>query len=106
MKGSKILFWKSKRRRYPNDLFDNLTSLVPDGRVYNASSVNGIFRYLEMQKCNIVPILVHQLNCPDNAPRRQLCVERVSSLSVLIRRSSLPHLKQGENSLLVRFLML
>ena len=63
---------KAKEEGIQTIFFDNLTSLVPDGRVYNASSVNGIFRYLEeMQKCNIVPILVHHShNCPDNAPEK------------------------------------
>lgn len=66
------LLEKAKEEGIQTIFFDNLTSLVPDGRVYNASSVNGIFRYLEeMQKCNIVPILVHHShNCPDNAPEK------------------------------------
>ena len=63
---------KQKKKGIKTIFFDNLTSLVPNGGVYNASSTNGIFRYLEeMQKCNIVPILVHHSrNCPDNAPEK------------------------------------
>lgn len=63
---------EAKEKGIKTIFFDNLTSLVPNGGVYNASSTNGIFRYLEeMQKCNIVPILVHHSrNCPDNAPEK------------------------------------
>lgn len=64
------LLEKAKEEGIQTIFFDNLISLVPDGRVYNASSVNGIFRYLEeMQKCNIVPVVVHHSRSyPDNNP--------------------------------------
>ncbi|WP_294620930.1 AAA family ATPase [uncultured Bilophila sp.] len=62
----------AKEKGITTIFFDNLTSLIPDGRIYNVSSVSGIFRYLEeMQKCNIVPILVHHSHdCPDNVPEK------------------------------------
>ena len=103
------LLEKAKEEGIQTIFFDNLTSLVPDGRVYNASSVNGIFRYLEeMQKCNIVPILVHHShNCPDNAPEKAT-MRGTSEFSIRAHTEIVitSPKNKGENPYLVRFLML
>jgi hypothetical protein len=92
----------AKEKGITTIFFDNLTSLVPDGRIYNASSVNGIFQYLEeIQKCNIVPILVHHShNCPDNAPeKRNMRGTREFSIRAHTEIVIISPENKGENSL-------